>query len=114
MITRTGITTLLCFVSFAANADCVEGALTMNRFSRVNSHTVALTGGYDGAIVIRTACRIKRSSTVEVLKDSFCNEATDVLVIDGKNCDVEQVSRDDRFNEDRLWDEDDSWDDKID
>lgn len=94
---------LLFTIPCSVNAECVEGAMTVNKYTRVNSHTIALTGGYDGAIVVRTDCKIKRNSEVEILKDTFCDEDKAVLYIDGKNCDAEKVSRDDKFNADSAF-----------
>ena len=101
MKSRIVLTLLLYTVACQANAECVEGAQTKTGFSRLNSHTVALTGGYGAAIVIRTPCKIKRNSGVSILKDSFCNSDEAVLFIDGNECSAEKVSLDDKFNEDR-------------
>ena len=90
---------LLLTMSCLVNAECVEGALTKSKFNRMNSHTIALTGGYGEAIVIRTSCRINRKSTISILKDSFCDDDKAVLHIDGKDCDAEKVSLGDKFNE---------------
>lgn len=102
---RFGLAILLLTMSCLVSADCVEGALTKSKFNRMNNHTIALTGGYGEAIVIRTSCRINRKSTISILKDSFCNDDKAVLHIDGKDCDAEKVSLGDKFNEGRTNDQ---------
>jgi hypothetical protein len=102
---RFGLAVLLLTTSCLVSADCVEGALTKSKFNRMNNHTIALTGGYGEAIVIRTSCRINRKSAVSILKDSFCNDDKAVLHIDGKDCDAEKVSLGDKFNEGRTTDQ---------
>jgi len=106
MITRFCLALLLSTISFLVNADCVEGARTKTKFNRLNVHTIALTGGYGDAIVIKTTCRIKKNSAIEILKDSFCDFDKAVLYIDGNNCDAEKVGKGDKFNEGRMFDED--------
>jgi hypothetical protein len=105
MTIRFGLAILLLTTSCMVNAECVEGALTKSKFNRMNSHTIALTGGYGEAIVIRTSCRINRKSTISILKDSFCNDDKALLHIDGIDCDAEKVSLGDKFNEGRTNDE---------
>jgi hypothetical protein len=105
MISRFFLMFLLSCTSCWVNAGCVEGALTKTKFNRLNNHTIALTGGYGEAIVIRTSCVIKRKSHIEILKDSFCDLDKAVLYIDGENCDAEQVSTGAKMNEGRAFDE---------
>ena len=116
MITRIGLVLLLCTASNWAGAECVEGALLKSKFSRLNSSTVALTGGYGDSIVIRTSCRIKRNSQVSILKDSFCSDTEAVLHVDGKDCAAEQVYLGEKITENRLYDRDEErdWNDKVD
>jgi len=113
MIIRSGLTLLLSLTHCFAMADCVEGAMSKTKFSRLNNHTVALTGWYGSPIVIKTSCRIKRSSQIAILKDSFCSSSEAVLSVDGIECDAENVSEGDKFNEENAFDED-NWDYKID
>ena len=114
MITRLSLAVLLFSMSCFAIADCVEGARTKTKFNRLNNHTIALTGGYGQAIVIRTTCQIKRNSDVAILLDSFCDSDKAVLHVDGKDCDAEKVSSGDKFSEGRLvdeekWEEEEEW-----
>ena len=111
-----GLAVLLILVSGWASAECVEGALLKSKFSRLNSRTIALTGGYGDAIVIRASCKIKRNSQVSILKDSFCSDTEAVLHVDGKDCAAEEVFIGDRINENRLFgpEEERDRDEKID
>ncbi|MCW8925384.1 MAG: hypothetical protein OQJ84_03930 [Xanthomonadales bacterium] len=116
MKTRIGLVLLLFTLPCFTQADCVEGALNKSKFSRLNIHTVALTGGYGSPIVIKTDCRINRNSTVSILKDSFCNDSEAVLFVDGEECAAEHVSESDKITENNLYDEDTGRDrgDKVD
>jgi NDP-sugar pyrophosphorylase family protein len=74
-------------VSFA---DCVVSAKSAMRFSVIDSHTIILKGiGRD--ILIKTLSFIYPSSSVTILKDSFCDYENAVLYIDGQVSDVTQV-----------------------
>lgn len=101
MKSRIVLALVLSAFACQASAECVEGAKTKTGFSRLNNHTVALTGGYGAAIVIKTPCTVRRNSNVSILKDSFCQSDEAVLFIDGNECGAEKVSLDDKFNEDR-------------
>jgi hypothetical protein len=115
MIIRIYCVLLLITLSCSAAAECVEGALLKSKYSRLNVHTVALTGGYGDSIVIRTSCRITRNSQVSILKDAFCSKTEAVLHVDGKDCDAEQVFLGEKITENRLYGEDESdRDEKID
>jgi hypothetical protein len=116
MMIRFGLAILLCLGPGWAGAECVEGALLKSKFSRLNSRTVALTGGYGDSIVIRTSCKIKRNSQVSILKDSFCSGTEAVMHVDGEDCAAEQVYLGEKITENRLYDRDEErdWDDKID
>ena len=110
MITRLSLALLLFAMPCFANADCVEGALNKTKFSRLNNHTVALTGGYGSPIVIKTSCKIKRNSTVSILKDSFCSASEAVLFVDGEECAADHVSESDKLTENELFDAEDDKD----
>ena len=116
MKTGIGLAFLLCTLCNWASAECVEGALLKSKYSRLNSSTVALTGGYGDSIVIRTSCKIKRNSQVSILKDSFCGGTEAVLHVDGEDCAAEQVYLGEKITENRLFDreEERDWDEKID
>ena len=114
MITRLSLGLLLFAMPCFAVADCVEGALHKTKFSRLNNHTVALTGGYGSPIVIKTSCKVKRNSTVSILKDSFCSASEAVLFVDGVECAADHVSESDKISDNKLYDDDNSWDDKVD
>ena len=113
MLARLGLSLLLCSVSSLVAAECVEGALLKSKFSRLNVHTIALTGGYGDSIVIRTSCKIKRNSSIGVLKDTFCSASEAVLLIDGEECGADQVHIGDKITENRLFDTDE-WDYPVD
>ena len=112
MITRLSLAVLLFSMASFAIADCVEGARTKSKFNRLNNHTVALTGGYGEAIVIKTTCKIKKNSDVAILLDSFCDADKAVLHIDGKDCNAEKVSKGDKFSEGRIVDEE-NWEEEA-
>jgi len=116
MKTRFSLVILLLTISCSGMADCVEGALNKNKFSRLNNHTVALTGGYGSPIVIKTDCRIKRNSSVSILKDSFCSASEAVLFVDGEECTAEHVSESDKLSDNELFDEetDNDWGYRVD
>lgn len=76
-----------------SSADCVYGAKDKNKFIRVDSHTIILTGGYGPDILIKTYCFIYSSSEVLVLKDDFCSYDNAVLYIDGEACDAQSVKK---------------------
>ena len=116
MITRFSFAILLLAISCSTMADCVEGALHKTKFSRLNNHTVALTGGYGSAIVIKTDCKIKRNSSVSILKDSFCSASEAVLFVDGEDCAAEHVSESDKLTDNELYDEetDEDWGYRVD
>lgn len=113
MFARLSLAFLLFSLPCIAQSDCVEGALNKTKFSRLNNHTVALSGGYGSAIVIKTDCLVKRNSTVSILKDSFCSASEAVLFVDGQECTAEHVSDSDKITRNNLYD-DDEREDKID
>lgn len=76
-----------------ALADCVNGAKSKTSFTRLDSHTVILSGGYGPRILVKTFCFIYSSSNVTVLKDSFCSHESAVLYIDEEVCDARSVQK---------------------
>lgn len=87
------IGTLLLLLTQTALAACVLGAKSKTRFTRLDTHTIILSGGYGPKILIKTFCFIHSSSDVSVLKDSFCSHENAVLYIDGEMCDVRSVEK---------------------
>lgn len=79
-------------ISNLAVADCVFNAQGKTRFSRLDSHTIILSGGAGRDIMLKTFCFIYRTSEVQVLQDSFCSYASDVLYIDGNVCGVNKIN----------------------
>jgi hypothetical protein len=76
-----------------ATADCVFGAKSKTSFTRLDSHTIILSGGYGRDILVKTFCFIYSSSNVTVLKDSFCSYESAVLYVDGEVCDARSVQK---------------------
>lgn len=73
-----------------AHADCVTGAKLALNFTVVDEHTIILDGPQK--IVITSFAFFYPSSSVKVLKDSFCDYASDVLLVDGTAVGVNQVT----------------------
>lgn len=88
--------TILILMSLNLMADCVYGAKDKNKFNRIDSNTIILSGTFGNNILIKTYCSIYNSSNVQVLKDSFCSYESDVLYVDGTLCSVNQVVKVDR------------------
>lgn len=74
-------------------ADCVYGAKDKSKFTVLDSHTIILQGGSGSDIIIKTYSFIHRSSSITVLKDSFCSYESAVLYIDGEVADANQVTK---------------------
>ena len=74
-------------------ADCVYGAKDKTKFTVLDSHTVILQGGPGSDIIIKTYSFINRSSSITVLKDSFCSYESAVLYIDGEVVDANRVTK---------------------
>ena len=106
MITRFSLAILLISISGYATAECVEGARTKSKFSRLNNHTGAQTGGYGAATLLKPSSRIKRNSTLEILVDSFCDSDKAILHIEGQDCDAEKVNsfKGSDFSDSYNWD----------
>ena len=76
-----------------ALADCVFGAKDKTSFNRIDNHTIILSGSIGSDMILKTYCFIYQSSSVTVLKDSFCSHESAVLYIDNEVCDVNQVDK---------------------
>ena len=74
-----------------ALADCVVGASMATRFQVLDGDTLILFGG--SKILLKIFCCVSSSSSVSVLKDSFCDYDDSVLFIDGEPVDVQAVRR---------------------
>jgi len=74
-----------------AAADCVIGAKSKTQYQVLDSHTIMLSGGYGGQIILKSFQFFQPSSQVAVLKDSFCDFENAVLYIDGEPVDIQQV-----------------------
>lgn len=77
----------------SAHADCVINAKEATRFQVLDSHTIILSGGIAGQILIKSLDFFSRTSSVTVLKDTFCDFDSDVLYVDGETVDVQQVKQ---------------------
>jgi hypothetical protein len=84
---------LFVFIPTLSLADCVYGAKDKTSFTRLDSHTIILQGGYGSDIMIKTYCYIYQSSSVTMLKDDFCSYESSVLYIDGEACDANSVKK---------------------
>ena len=93
MILRLGVVAALLALSSHVSAECVYGATDKSRFTRLDTHTILLQGGYDSDVILKTYCFIYTTSEVTVLKDDFCSYEDSVLYVDGEVCDVNQVTK---------------------
>ena len=87
------VAALLAFLATPARADCVVGASLAMNFIVINPNTIMLRLGSSGGIVIKTFSFIYPSSSVTVLKDSFCDFESGVLIVNGEVVDAQQVKR---------------------
>ncbi|MDC6177370.1 hypothetical protein [Ralstonia solanacearum] len=76
-----------------AHADCVVGASLATTFRVLDSHTIVLYSGSTPKILIKTFSFFYPSSSVTVLKDSFCDFESAVLYVDNQAVDAQQVKR---------------------
>lgn len=90
---RNFIVAAICAFSASANADCVVGASMTNSFRVLDSHTIILYSGSTPKILIKTFTFLYSTSSVSVLKDSFCDFESAVLFADGQVVDAQQVKR---------------------
>lgn len=80
-------------IASSAHAECVIGAKSKTQFQVLDSHTIMLSGGYGGQIILKSFQFFNSSSQVTILKDSFCDFEDAVLYIDGEPVDVQQVKK---------------------
>lgn len=72
--------------------NCVYNAKECQNYKLINSNTLVLSNCYgSNDILIKTYCYIYESSEISILKDEFCSYDTNVLVVDGEVCDVNEV-----------------------
>lgn len=84
---------IFCCIASSTFADCVYFAKSKLSFRVIDSHTLILSGGPGPDILIKTFAFINKTSSVLVLKDSFCSYESGVLLIDGEVADVNQVTK---------------------
>jgi hypothetical protein len=82
---------LLLSISFASQADCVYGAKSKMSFVILDSHSILLKNGPGKDILIKSFSFFYSSSSVTILKDSFCDYESAVLYVDGNVVDAQQV-----------------------
>jgi hypothetical protein len=80
-------------VPVIAKADCVWSAKSKTRFTRLDTHTIVLQGGFSADILIKTYSFINNNANVSILKDSFCSYESAVLYVDGSVVDVQEVKK---------------------
>ena len=80
-------------LALPSQADCVINAKSKTKFTILDSHTILLSGGTGPDIIIKTFEFLNSSSSIMVLKDSFCSLESAVLYVDGKPIDVNQVTK---------------------
>ncbi|MGQ7939142.1 hypothetical protein [Paraburkholderia sp. D1E] len=76
-----------------AYADCVIGAKGATKYQVLDNHTILLSGGISGSILIKSFTFFTSSSQVAVLKDDFCDFEDAVLYVDGETVDAQQVKQ---------------------
>lgn len=79
--------------SLSINADCVYGMKDKSSFIVLDNHSVILKGRFGSDILIKTYCYISSSSSIQILKDDFCDYESAVMYIDNEACDVNQVKK---------------------
>jgi hypothetical protein len=82
---------VLALLSLVSHADCVYGAKSKMSFVVLDSHSILLKNGVGKDILIKSFAFFYSSSSVTVLKDSFCDYESAVLYVDGEAVDVTQV-----------------------
>lgn len=93
MKTKIMFAVLSLLAATTVHADCVFGASLTTTFRVLDSHTIVLYSGSSPKILIKTFSFIYPSSSVTVLKDSFCDYENAVLYVDGEAVDATQVKR---------------------
>jgi hypothetical protein len=82
---------ILMALSITSKADCVYGAKSKMSFVILDAHTILLKNGPGKDILIKSFSFFYTSSSVTVLKDSFCDYESAVLYIDGQLVDAQEV-----------------------
>ena len=80
---KLAVLMILLIFTQGGRADCVIGAKSKTYYTRLDAHTIVLSGGYGGNILIKTFGFIYPTSDVVILKDVFCSYEDAVLYIDG-------------------------------
>ncbi|MBB3257680.1 hypothetical protein F4827_002545 [Paraburkholderia bannensis] len=83
----------LLVIAATAHADCVLNAKQATNFQVLDNHTILLSGGIAGQILIKSFAFFHPSSRVTVLKDNFCDFESSVLYVDGETVDAQQVKQ---------------------
>lgn len=92
-VRRAFLVLAMATIANAASADCVIDAKSKTSFVVLDSNTLLLKGGIGSDILIKSFQFFYPSSNVTVLKDSFCDFATDVLYVDGQLVSVQAVKQ---------------------
>lgn len=87
------IAAALVLASSVARADCAISASTATHVQVIDQHILVLWGGAAGAIMIKSFEFFYPTSQIGVLKDSFCDFATDVIALDGRSINVQEVKQ---------------------
>lgn len=87
-----GIATALALPSSVASADCVFLAQAKHDIVLLDRHTVLLTGGLGGDVILKTFAGIDRRSEIIVIRDNFCSFTPSVLLVDGELVSVGRVT----------------------
>lgn len=92
MLSLVGV--LLLFAApFHAQADCVLSAKSATSYQLLDNHTILLSGGIAGSILIKSFAFFSPGSQVTVLKDNFCDFENAVLYVNGETVDAQQVKQ---------------------
>ena len=91
------ILTILLFISYCSDADCVYGAKDKESFRFLETGygaKIYFSGGYSNDFVIEISGSIYNTYIDEIyfIKDDFCDYESDVIVIDGTVYDILSVS----------------------
>lgn len=85
------VSALLLACAANTRADCIMNAKSATKFQILDNHTILLSGGLSGAILIKSFAFFQVTSQVSVLKDDFCDFESSVLYVDGEVIDAQQV-----------------------
>lgn len=84
---------LLSFLALtsSAKADCVYGVKSSTKYRVLDQHTLLLEGSFAGSFLLKSFSFFNTYSRITILKDSFCDYASDVLYVDGMTVSVQEV-----------------------